>query len=246
MAVMIILFIYSELVSAQMPADINSQKAAPVDKLVEGLKSKLDQNPSDMEGWILLGKSYHYLGRFQDAEEAFTRARKLGYQGELPDAKKANHTPLTLRVGPTGNDWLAKYVDSEIAEKKESAQQVAVISQLQIHIDIDENLKEELNKNAIVYIFAREENKTGPPLAVRKVTVNDLPIDLQLDDSNAIIPSHKISLATNIIAGARISLSGSANRAIGDYEALSGSLTKETAQQLKLYLDKTSIIRKGE
>lgn len=58
-----------------MPAD-------SIDVLAERLKARLEQQPNDVNGWVLLARSYHYLQRWDDAQAAFDKAKSLGYQGE--------------------------------------------------------------------------------------------------------------------------------------------------------------------
>jgi len=46
-----------------------------------GLKQRLEKQQDDVDGWVLLSKSYYHLNRWQQANEAFERARALGYTG---------------------------------------------------------------------------------------------------------------------------------------------------------------------
>jgi len=46
-----------------------------------GLKQRLEAQPDDVDGWILLSKSYFHLNRREEAEEAFEKAKALGYTG---------------------------------------------------------------------------------------------------------------------------------------------------------------------
>lgn len=48
--------------------------AAQVEAMVERLAAKMRENPDDMDGWKLLGRSYAALGRFDEAADAFARA----------------------------------------------------------------------------------------------------------------------------------------------------------------------------
>jgi len=55
------------------------QKAEPVDALLAGLISRLEAQPEDVDGWVLLARSYQYLGRPDEAKMAFRKAADLGY-----------------------------------------------------------------------------------------------------------------------------------------------------------------------
>ena len=54
-----------------------------VEAMVAGLAERLENEPDDLEGWIMLGRSYGVLGRYLEAVAALERARKLA--GADPD-----------------------------------------------------------------------------------------------------------------------------------------------------------------
>ena len=55
-----------------------STSAGSVASLTTGLEARLRQQPDDGEGWLLLAKSYFYLGRLEEARQAYARAVELG------------------------------------------------------------------------------------------------------------------------------------------------------------------------
>lgn len=55
-----------------------SPGAASVSSLTAGLEARLEAQPGDGEGWLLLAKSYVYLGRLDDARHAYAQATALG------------------------------------------------------------------------------------------------------------------------------------------------------------------------
>lgn len=55
---------------------------APVDELMVGLKQRLESQPNDVDGWVLLSKSYYHLKHWKEADEAFEKAKALGYRGD--------------------------------------------------------------------------------------------------------------------------------------------------------------------
>ena len=48
--------------------------AAEVEKMVGTLAEKLEQNPDNLQGWVMLGRSYKVMGRFDEAARAFEKA----------------------------------------------------------------------------------------------------------------------------------------------------------------------------
>lgn len=67
-----------------------------------------------------------------------------------------------------------------------------------------------------VFIFARAAQGPRMPLAVLRRQVRDLPIDFSLDDSMAMSPAARLSTATQVVVGARVSKSGQAMSQPGD------------------------------
>ena len=50
---------------------------AQVEGMVERLAARLRENPGDVNGWKLLGRSYGVMGRYAEAADAYARAAKL-------------------------------------------------------------------------------------------------------------------------------------------------------------------------
>ncbi len=82
----------AEQVAAQTAArpEPNPEMTAMVDRLADRLKD----NPDDIEGWLLLGRSYISMERFADALSAFARAR--GVAGGRTDVEIAYAEALIL------------------------------------------------------------------------------------------------------------------------------------------------------
>ena len=54
-----------------------------VEAMVAGLAERLADEPDDVDGWLMLGRSYGVLGRYGEAVDALERAQKLA--GDDPD-----------------------------------------------------------------------------------------------------------------------------------------------------------------
>lgn len=48
--------------------------AAEVEQMVATLAEKLEKNPENLQGWVMLGRSYKVMGRFDEAARAFEKA----------------------------------------------------------------------------------------------------------------------------------------------------------------------------
>lgn len=59
------------------------KRIAPIASLVDGLKQRLQNEPNDVKGWVLLAKSYHHIGEWHEAAKAAAKARELGYTDEI-------------------------------------------------------------------------------------------------------------------------------------------------------------------
>jgi cytochrome c-type biogenesis protein CcmH len=60
--------------AAVLPSAVQAQRAmADMEQLTAKLAQKMEQNPNNPEGWAMLARSYKSLGRWDDAERAYTR-----------------------------------------------------------------------------------------------------------------------------------------------------------------------------
>jgi cytochrome c-type biogenesis protein CcmH len=64
--------------------------------MVSSLARRLEQNPNDLEGWIMLGRSYSVLEQYELAERAYQRADRLA-GGRNADALVGMAEALALR-----------------------------------------------------------------------------------------------------------------------------------------------------
>lgn len=65
----------------------DNRKAASVTELLAGLERRLQEDPDDAKGWLLLAKSYDHLGRRADAASAYERAAGLGLADNALEAR---------------------------------------------------------------------------------------------------------------------------------------------------------------
>ena len=70
-----------------------------------------------------------------------------------------------------------------------------------------------------VYVYARAAEGPPMPLAVKRLTLADLPATVILDDAAAMMAGMTLSAFDDVVVGARISISGEARAGAGDWQA---------------------------
>lgn len=108
---------------------------------------------------------------------------------------------------------------------------------VQGEIDLDRRWQAQVPAGTTLFIYAKEAGAAGPPLAVVRSTTGKWPLQFRLDDSNAMMPTRKLSGSTRVIVEARISRSGNATPQAGDLRAVSAIVDPHRAGKLKLVIN---------
>ncbi len=269
-------------------ADLNmkhDQQVAMIDKMVGSLEAKLQKEPNNLKGWIMLGRSYTVLNRPADAVKAYEFANKLDVNNPavlLPLADSIATTKQgdlrgrpeeliqqALEVDPknimglwlagmaakqrSANDEAIRYwteleglLEPNSPDRKEvraliasvggtlkpmpetpaatppkntpaETQTAASIGQaITVKVSLSDAMKAKVKPDMTVFIYAKALSGSPMPLAVAKKQVKDLPLEIQLDDSMAMMPQMKLSNFPQVKVGARISQSGTPMPQAGD------------------------------
>lgn len=247
--------------------------AENINGMVEKLAQKMKTNPNDVEGWIMLSRSYKVLKRYPEAVEALRKARDLksddseillqladviamknggsllGEPAELVakslDIDANNDMGLWLyglanaedgkfneainfwkklqtHYKPQDDDFkeVQKLIDQAhealgqtadvLPESKSDANVAAVGKSIHVSVTLDDKFKAAANPDDFVFIYAQPAQGGKMPLAVVKKQVKDLPLEVTLDDSMAMMPAMTISSVEKVQLSARISRSGNA------------------------------------
>jgi cytochrome c-type biogenesis protein CcmH len=247
---------------------------------IEGLAEKLSKDPSDLEGWVLLGRSLQAIRNPQKAITAYEFALKLA--PDDPDVgallaqalAEANDGSLQGRPAELVRDILRKNPAHQTslwlaglaaAERRDSAEAVAhweklraqlprdgddykkvseyieqaaaiepavatppkppvatssVSAKLVVRVSLATALAGSASPEASVFVFARAAHGPPMPLAVVRRQVKDLPFEVTLDDSMAMMENRKISSFDRVVIGARVSKSGQPTPSSGDLQGL--------------------------
>ncbi|WP_280156104.1 hypothetical protein [Piscinibacter sp. XHJ-5] len=88
-------------------------------------------------------------------------------------------------------------------------------------VSLAPSLKGRVSPQDTVFVFARAPDGPRVPLAILRKRVADLPLAFTLDDSLAMSPAARLSGASRVVVGARVSRSGNAMPQPGDLQGLS-------------------------
>ncbi len=196
----------------------NAQSPAPdknidsVGNLLKGLEQRLEREPEDAGGWLLLAKSYRHLDRIDDARVAYAKAVALGKE----DAA------------------LAQFLDVKSAADSTQTQEVAAAPAIRGRVSMDIEIANQFKPTATVFVFAKAINGSAMPLAVVRKPVSELPFEFVLDDSLAMTAGMTISSAAEVVVTAKVSSSGNAMQTDAGFEANSGPVAVANAAYLDL------------
>jgi cytochrome c-type biogenesis protein CcmH len=121
---------------------------------------------------------------------------------------------LQTHYQPQDADYLEvqKMIDQARDALGQPVETKAVVNHKGIHlaVSLDKKFKTIANPEDVVFIYAQPADGGKMPLAVVKKQVKDLPLEITLDDSMAMMPAMTISSVENVQVSARISHSGNA------------------------------------
>jgi cytochrome c-type biogenesis protein CcmH len=125
----------------------------------------------------------------------------------------------------------------KLGEKGSSAPAAAVAKSatLRVRVDLAAELKTRVAPGDSVFIFARAVDGPPAPLAVKRVTVADLPVEVSLSDADAMMPQLKLSNFAQVQLVARLSRAGQPTR--GEWIGRSKPLASDTANLQNLTID---------
>jgi len=195
-----------ELAYAQAQIFTNEGKLTPQSKAL--LQSVLVAHPQHEGALILLG-----VGAYRS--------------GDFPLAIKTLDYLQTLRQshGAVADSEATQELDKMLADARTQlalggSTTAADSAGITVAVSIDPALAAKVQPGDTLFVFAKAENGPPMPLAVVRKPASGLPFAVELNDSQSMIPSMKLSSVTDVLVNARISHSGTPMPEAGDLEAI--------------------------
>ena len=179
----------------------------------------LKGDPAEVTSLGLLGIAAYEAGQFQ---QAIDRWQQL--VGVLP-AEDPSRLAIQGGIDRAREQLGAPAADAALAASQGLTVRVALAAELQAKVQPGD----------AVFIFARAVSGPPMPLAVKRLSVADLPAEVSLSDSDAMMPQLKISGFEQVQLVARISRSG--NATAGEWIGSSQPLASKTTELQQLVID---------
>lgn len=107
----------------------------------------------------------------------------------------------------------------------------AASARLVVSVQADKAVVGKFAADDVVYVFARALQGPPMPLAVVRRKASELPLTLELDDANSMMPQRPLSSVQEIVVEARISRHGAPEKRPGDIEAVAVPVRQGAAAQ---------------
>lgn len=203
----------AQLAQAQFFA--NDRKLDPATESL--LKEAIKLNPRESTALGLLGVANYERKDFLQA---------IRYWNQLLGLMRVDN-PNVMAIRGGIEKAKSQLSAEEVAKLKSETPAGASIS---VTVNIAENVKSEVPKEADLFVMAKAETGPPMPLAVKRITVSEWPVTVELNDSMAMMPQLKLSTFQRVIITARISKSGVGNAKAGDIQGVSKPLSVDTKE----------------
>ncbi|ELQ02577.1 c-type cytochrome biogenesis protein CcmI [Pseudomonas syringae] len=180
----------------------------------------LQADPKEVTSLGLLGIAAFETQRYQAAVDYWTRLLAA-----LP-ADDASRSALEGGIARARENLAKRVANAAPAVKTKS---------IKIHVELAAALQGKVRPNDSVFIFARAINGPAAPLAVKRITVADLPANVELSDADAMMPQLNLSNFAQVQLVARVSRAGQPTT--GEWVGRSQPLASDTAAQQALTID---------
>ena len=176
----------------------------------------LQADPEEVTSLGLLGIAGYEAGRYADAVRYWERL-----VAALP-AEDPSREAIQSGIA-RAREQLGDAVPAVAATPAPAA------ASLKVRVELDAALKDKVQPGDAVFVFARALSGPPMPLAVKRLTVADLPAEVSLSDSDAMMPQLKLSKFPQVQLVARVSRAG--NATAGEWIGRSASVSSQSTEQ---------------
>lgn len=175
------------------------------DEAIALLQQALLQNPEHERAMFFMGMHYLQQG---DSAQAETYLNKL-----LPKLDAEAAVALREQINIARAQQNRPPLETTNTETNENT------ASIKVRISLDKAFESAVKPGAVLFVFAKSITGGGPPVAAKRIEINNFPVELELSDADSLMPTAKLSSQDKVSLSARISMQGVANSQAGDIEA---------------------------
>ena len=183
-----------------------------VESMVDSLATRLENEPDDADGWILLARSYQHIDRPAEALVAYERAQALGKSDAALEAS-----------------LLGESLSAHVAAKADGPS-------LRGRVALSPEAAAVVLPGDTLFIFAKESREHRMPVVALRKSASDLPFEFALTDNEVMVPGSKLSDYDQLVVTAKISRNGNATDSTLDLEAWSESVSPSSTDRIDLLI----------
>lgn len=183
----------------------------------------LKADPEEVTSLGLLGIAAYESQRYADAVRYWERLVAV-----LPEQDPS-------RAAIAGGIERARQQMDEGEQPSAAAEPGAKVHALEVSVSLSSEVQQNVQPDDAVFVFARALSGPPMPLAVKRLTVADLPVQISLSDVDAMMPELKISRFDQVQLVARVSRAGSATQ--GEWTGQTGPVANTARDVQALLID---------
>jgi cytochrome c-type biogenesis protein CcmH len=279
--------------ASQQPHD--SQQPQMVE-MVANLQKRMEENPDDPEGWVILGRSLKTMQRYAEAETALRNANRLLPDNALVMVELAEAS-LFASGKPQVNDEMRQLIEAALkidpqqqkglwllgmaaAQDGDHAKAVSIWQQLlglldptsgaaqtvtqqiemsrekgglastgqdetvesftgfelPVNVTLADDLAGPLPANSKLFIYMHPAGQKGMPLAVKRIASPNFPLSIAFSNKDLLRPGTSLDEYPALDISARISMTGVAGIASGDYQSNTVEFDTNVVQEIALHI----------
>ena len=156
---------------------------------------------------------------------------------ETSEGYLARLRPL-LAGNPEALAQLESMLAGSSALPKQAVDPGAVAAGIEVSLSVDSELLAGLDPATSVFLFARPLSGPPMPLAARKLTLADLPVNVTLDDDSGMIEGRTLSSVDRVQVTARVAKGGTPTAQPGDFTSDTVEAPTRGGGKLNLVIDR--------
>ncbi len=192
----------------------NNQRFTP--KARELVMRALELEPDNVNVLWFAGVAEFQAGNYRSTIEHLSRLSEHAKQ----DADMSR--TLRIYIDKARDELIAAgeavpTTDEIMGAQASSGEAAGTGASIQVSIDINDDVRSRFGDADTVFVYARAAAGPKMPLAVQRLTLNQLPATVTLDDSMAMMEGMNMSSFGSVVVSARVTKTGNAIAQAGDY-----------------------------